>query len=117
MPHAPARSLLPSFPYHFHPGLPDLAGFPRDRWLRSLRAALRESPLDGGRAMATRAAFRDFAKSLADYVARVRGAAPTPENLVICTGFVQGFSLVCRLLRRTGSRRLRSRIPVGSCIA
>ena len=42
----PARSLLPSFPYHFHPGLPDLAGFPRDRWLRSLRAAWRQAPID-----------------------------------------------------------------------
>ncbi|MGC1164930.1 MAG: GntR family transcriptional regulator, partial [Solirubrobacterales bacterium] len=41
-----ARSLLPSFPYHFHPGVPDLAGFPRDRWLRSLRAAWRRAPID-----------------------------------------------------------------------
>ena len=45
-PRAPARSLLPSFAYHFHPGLPDLAGFPRDRWLRSLRAAWRQAPMD-----------------------------------------------------------------------
>ena len=48
-PRAPARSLLPSFAYHFHPGLPDLAGFPRDRWLRSLRAAWRQAPIDGDR--------------------------------------------------------------------
>ena len=28
VPRAGARSLLPSFPYHFHPGLPDLAASP-----------------------------------------------------------------------------------------
>ncbi len=44
-PRVPARSLLESFPYHFHPGLPDLSAFPREAWLRSLRAALRDSPL------------------------------------------------------------------------
>src|SRR5580700_7103359 len=45
-PRAPARSLLESFPYHFHPGLPDLAGFPRETWLRSLRSppAAKRSP-------------------------------------------------------------------------
>jgi GntR family transcriptional regulator / MocR family aminotransferase len=101
VPHAPARSLLPTFPYHFHPGLPDLAGFPRDRWLRSLRAALRESPLDAVGYGDPRGVPR-LREVLADYVARVRGAAPDPENLLICTGFMQGFSLVCRLLYRQG---------------
>ena len=39
----PALALLPRFTYDFSPGLPDLAGFPRDRWLRSLRAAWDEN--------------------------------------------------------------------------
>ena len=38
-PREPARSLLPRFAYDLRPG-PDLAAFPRDAWLRSLRAAL-----------------------------------------------------------------------------
>ena len=42
----PAPSLVAEFAYDFRPGLPDLAGFPRDRWLRSLRSAWRETPLD-----------------------------------------------------------------------
>src|SRR5436305_466476 len=31
---APPPPLLPRFAYDFSPGLPDLAGFPRERWLR-----------------------------------------------------------------------------------
>src|SRR5581483_1909899 len=30
-----ARSLAPRFAYDLRPGLPDVARFPRDRWLRS----------------------------------------------------------------------------------
>jgi GntR family transcriptional regulator/MocR family aminotransferase len=101
LPHAPARSLLPSFPYHFHPGLPDLAGFPRDSWLRSLRSALRESPLGSVGYGDPRGAPR-LREVLADYLARVRGAAADPETMLICTGFMQGFSLACRLLCRQG---------------
>lgn len=42
----PPPSLVARFAYDFSPGLPDLAGFPRDRWLRSVRSAWRETPLD-----------------------------------------------------------------------
>ncbi|HEX3688455.1 MAG TPA: GntR family transcriptional regulator [Solirubrobacteraceae bacterium] len=44
-PRPPAPPLTPTFAYDFAPGLPDLAGFPRDRWLRSLRAAWSETAL------------------------------------------------------------------------
>jgi len=93
----PARSLLPSFPYHFHSGLPDLAGFPRDSWLRSLRAAWRESPLDAVGYGDPRGVPR-LREALADYLGRVRGAATDPESLLVCTGFMQGFSMFCRWL-------------------
>ena len=101
VPHAPARSLLPTFPYHFHPGLPDLAGFPRDRWLRSLRAAWRESPL-GAVGYGDPRGVPRLREVLADYLARVRGAATDPENMLICTGFMQGFSILCRWLHGQG---------------
>jgi GntR family transcriptional regulator / MocR family aminotransferase len=99
--HAPARSLLPTFAYHFHPGLPDLAGFPRDRWLRSLRAALGESPLDAVGYGDPRGVPR-LREALADYLGRVRGAAADPENMLMCTGFMQGFSILCRWLHGQG---------------
>lgn len=100
-PHSPARSLLPSFTYHFHPGVPDLAGFPRASWLRSLRSAWRESPLDAIGYGDPRG-VPELREALADYLGRVRGAAAEPENMVMCTGFMQGFSLLCRLLHSQG---------------
>jgi GntR family transcriptional regulator/MocR family aminotransferase len=101
VPRSQAHSLLPSFRYHFHPGLPDLAGFPRDRWLRSLRAAWRESPLDAVGYGDPRGAPR-LREALAGYLGRVRGAATDPENTLVCTGFMQGFSILCRWLYTHG---------------
>ena len=106
----PARSLLPSFPYHFHPGLPDLAGFPRDRWLRSLRAAWRRAPLDAVGYPDPRGvpALRE---ALAGYLGRVRGVAAEPEQTLICTGFAQAFSLLCRWLAARGMERVALEDP------
>lgn len=105
-----ARSLLPSYPYHFHPGLPDLAGFPRDRWLRSLRAAWRRAPLDAVGYPDPRGvpALRE---ALAEYLGRVRGAAAEPEQMLVCTGFAQAFSLLCRWLVVHGIERLALEDP------
>jgi GntR family transcriptional regulator/MocR family aminotransferase len=105
-----ARSLLPSFPYHFHPGLPDLASFPRDRWLRSVRAALRESPLATVGYGDPRGA-PELREALADYLGRARGAACDPEHMLICAGFMQGFSLACRALRARGVERVALEEP------
>lgn len=109
-PHSPARSLMPSFTYHFHPGLPDLGGFPRASWLRSLRAAWRESPLDAIGYGDPRGvpALREV---LADYLGRVRGAAAEPENMIMCTGFMQGFSILCRLLHGQGIEAIAMEDP------
>jgi GntR family transcriptional regulator / MocR family aminotransferase len=110
VPRAPAGSLLPSFPYHFHPGLPDLAGFPRDRWLRSLRAALGQSPLDAVGYGDPRGVPR-LREALADYLGRVRGAAADPENMLVCTGFMQGFSILCRWLHGQGVETIAMEDP------
>jgi GntR family transcriptional regulator / MocR family aminotransferase len=110
VPRSPARSLLPSFPYHFHPGLPDLAGFPRDRWLRSLRAALRQSPLDAVGYGDPRG-VPQLREALADYLGRVRGTAADPENMLVCTGFMQGFSILCRWLYGQGVNAIAMEDP------
>lgn len=110
VPRAPARSLLPCFPYHFHPGLPDLAGFPRDRWLRSLRAALAQSPLDAVGYGDPRGVPR-LRETLADYLARARGTAADPEHMLVCTGFMQGFSLLCRWLHGQGVEAIAMEDP------
>ncbi|HEU4736267.1 MAG TPA: PLP-dependent aminotransferase family protein [Solirubrobacterales bacterium] len=100
-PRAPSPSLLPSFTHRLDPSSPDLAGFPRDRWLRSLRAAWREAPIDAVDYPDPRGvpALRE---TLAEYLGRVRGAAADPEQLIVCTGFCQGLSLIARWLRSRG---------------
>jgi GntR family transcriptional regulator/MocR family aminotransferase len=97
----PTPSLLAKFAYDFTPGLPDLAGFPRDRWLRSLRSAWRETALDAVGYGDPRG-VPELREALADYLGRVRGAATDPEHLLVCTGFRQGLSLTCRWLRANG---------------
>lgn len=97
----PSPTLRPSFTHRLDPGLPDLAGFPRDRWLRSLRAAWRQAPIDAVDYPDPRGvpALRG---ALADYLGRVRGAAADPEQLLVCTGFSQGLSLIARWLASRG---------------
>ncbi|HEY2334393.1 MAG TPA: PLP-dependent aminotransferase family protein [Solirubrobacterales bacterium] len=109
-PSSPAPSLLPSFIHRLDPGLPDLAGFPRDRWLRSLRAAWRQAPIDAVDYPDPRGvpALRE---TLAEYLGRVRGAAADPEQLMICTGFAQGLSLIARWLRARGVERIAIEDP------
>jgi GntR family transcriptional regulator / MocR family aminotransferase len=105
-----AQSLIPRFAYDFRPGVPDLAGFPRDRWMRSLRAAWREAPTDA-------AGYPDprgepsLREALAGYLGRVRGAAANPEQTMICTGFAQGLSLTCRWLQGRGVERVALEDP------
>lgn len=97
-PRPPAPSLQPRYAYDFAPGLPDLAGFPRDRWLRSLRAAWRESAVDA-LAYGDPRGVPELREALAGYLARSRGAEADPEHVIVCTGFRQGLSLTCRWLR------------------
>jgi len=109
-PRPPAPSLLARFAYEFSPGLPDLAGFPRDRWLRSLRSAWREAALDAVGYGDPRGAG-ELREALADYLGRVRGAAADHEHLLICTGFRQGLSLACRWLRANGIEQVALEEP------
>jgi len=43
---------------------------------------------------------------VADYLARARGVAAQPENVVICAGFAHGLAAVCRTLRVIGAGTL-----------
>ena len=106
----PTPSLLARFAYDFSPGLPDLAGFPRDRWLRSLRSAWRDAALDAVGYGDPRG-VSELREALADYLERVRGAAADPEHVLVCTGFRQGLSLTCRWLRANGVERVALEDP------
>jgi GntR family transcriptional regulator/MocR family aminotransferase len=106
----PSPSLLERFAYDFTPGLPDLAGFPREKWLRSLRSAWRETVWDAVGYGDPRGA-PELREALAGYLGRARGAVPDPEHTLICTGFRQGFSLTCRWLRANGIERVALEEP------
>jgi GntR family transcriptional regulator/MocR family aminotransferase len=89
-------------------GLPDPALFPRARWLRHYRAALTDLPdpefsYPGGRGAAPLRA------ALATYLGRVRGIAAS--DVVVCGGFTQGLTLLCRVLARSGATRLAVEDP------
>lgn len=109
-PRPPTPSLLQKNAYDFSPGLPDLAGFPRDRWLRSLRSAWRETALDAVGYGDPRG-VPELREALADYLVRACGAAADPEHLLVCTGFRQGLSLTCRWLRSGGIEALALEDP------
>jgi GntR family transcriptional regulator/MocR family aminotransferase len=85
--------------FDLRPGSPDLAAFPRARWLAAARRALADAPAvalgygDGqGRP--------ELRHALARYLARARGVRATADRIVICTGFAQGLALLCEVLTR-----------------
>jgi len=107
---SPNPPLLAKFAYDFSPGLPDLAGFPRDRWLRSVRSAWRETALDAV-GIGDPRGVPELREALAGYLGRVRGAVADPEHLVVCTGFRQGLSIACRWLHANGIEELAIEEP------
>src|SRR5437763_2197749 len=109
-PPIPASSLQPRYQIDFHPGLPDLGAFPRDSWSRSLRLAVRAAPFDALGQDDPRGSPL-LRNGLMTYLGRVRGAAPEPEHTVICSGFTQGFAVVCRALRGRGLERVAVEEP------
>jgi GntR family transcriptional regulator / MocR family aminotransferase len=109
-PPVPATSLEPRRAYDFAPELPDLAGFPREQWLRSTRAALRQAPFDALGPGDTRGTS-ELRNELMAYLGRVRGAAPEPEHTLICAGFAHGFAALCRVLRQRGIERVAIESP------
>src|SRR5918993_283076 len=85
----------------FRPGVPDLASFPVQDWLRSVGEAARGAGSDlfgygdphGDHALRS---------ELASYLRRVRGAATDVTDIVVCAGFAQGAALVLEGLRTVG---------------
>jgi GntR family transcriptional regulator/MocR family aminotransferase len=85
----------------FQPGIPDLTSFPRRDWAWAMRESC-------SRATVEDLAYGDPRGSLtlrtvlAGYVRRVRGASADPEQIVVCTGFAQGITLVLEALAGFG---------------
>lgn len=91
----------PSIVYDLRPGVPDLAAFPRQRWMAAIRAALRALPHDE-LSYPDPAGVAVLRAELADYLRRVRAADVVPERLVVTQGVAHALSIVVRLLVEDG---------------
>ncbi|MFL5823268.1 MAG: PLP-dependent aminotransferase family protein [Solirubrobacteraceae bacterium] len=109
-PPVPAATLARSRRYEFDPDVPDLGAFPREQWLRSVRSALRQAPFAALGSPDPRGT-PELRNELMAYLGRVRGAAPEPEHTVICGGFADGFSALCRVLRARGVEQIAIEAP------
>src|SRR5262249_8281442 len=88
----PRRLPFPrSIPEDFHPGTPDLAGFPRSAWLRSLRAVTRDAP-DVAFGYLDPAGVPQLRVALVQYLARARGVATDTERMLITSGLTQAIA-------------------------
>ncbi len=96
--------------FDFHAGVPDPTSFPSDRWLRSLRRALRSLPPQALGYGDPRGSG-ELRVALAAYLARARGVVASPDALVTCGGFMRGLSLICQALRGLGARRIAIEDP------
>jgi len=86
----------------FSPGHPDLSSFPRDQWLAATRRMLRGASNDAFGYGDPRGRI-ELRRALADYLGRARGVLTTPEQVMVCSGYVQGLGLVCQALRARGA--------------
>jgi GntR family transcriptional regulator / MocR family aminotransferase len=101
----PPAAPPPAAARHRHdlrPGVPDLASFPVVAWIAAARRALRAAPADAlgygdprGRP--------ELRAALAGYLARARGVDCDADSIVVCSGFAQGLSLLCRGLLELGA--------------
>lgn len=97
---APARQALP-IRFDLRPAIPDLAMFPRQAWLRSIRSALLAMTADD-LGYGDPQGCSGLRGVIADYLARVRGVVATPNQIFITSGFAEGRALACAAMRTLG---------------
>ena len=91
-------------------GRTDVSQFPRAAWLRSVRTVLTTTPNDRFAYLDGRG-VPELHRALCDYLNRVRGTSCVPGNVVICSGYGQGISLLIQVLARHGARRIALEDP------
>ncbi|WP_187437695.1 PLP-dependent aminotransferase family protein [Actinomadura decatromicini] len=74
-------------------GQPDAASFPRAAWGAAVRRAITAAPPDAF-APADPHGRPELRRALAGYLARARGVAATPDQIVVCAGFAHGLRLL-----------------------
>lgn len=92
------------------PGVPDLAAFPRAAWLRAEREVLAGLPAAGLGYGDPRGAPA-LRREVAAWLARYRGIAVDPEEVIITAGTAQALGLVAQVLRGAGIREIAVEDP------
>ncbi|HEY2276951.1 MAG TPA: PLP-dependent aminotransferase family protein [Streptosporangiaceae bacterium] len=92
--------------YDLRPGSPDVAAFPRSRWLAAARRALNSAPAEAFGAAPDARGRPELHQALAEYLSRARGVRVRPDRIVVCSGFTQGLGLICRVLHSRGATTL-----------
>ena len=105
-----AESVAPPVRYDFRPAVPDVSGFPRQAWLRSVKEALATmTDADLGYGDPRGAAI--LRTALASYLGRVRGVVADASRIMVTCGYSQGLDLLCRTLVERGARRIAFENP------
>jgi GntR family transcriptional regulator/MocR family aminotransferase len=108
----PARAVSPQpaptpgrLRFDLRPGSPDLAAFPRTTWLSAARRALATAP-SGALGYGDPRGRPELRNALAEHLGRVRGVRASPDQVVVCSGFVQALGLLFGLRRAGGASTL-----------
>jgi GntR family transcriptional regulator/MocR family aminotransferase len=109
---APAALTRPGVEYRidFAYGRPDVTGFPRQAWMRSIRRVMVEAPSARLSYLEGRGAL-ELREALTVYLDRVRGTVATPDRIVICNGFAQALHLALEVFADIGVRQLAVEDP------
>ncbi|MFD3498618.1 PLP-dependent aminotransferase family protein [Streptomyces sp. NPDC058676] len=94
-PEAAARARVPRL--DLRPGSPDVGTFPAAAWLRALRRAIATAPSRAYDYGDPRGRI-ELRTALSGYLGRARGVIAPPERIVVTSGYVQGLSLLTRVL-------------------
>lgn len=100
----------PRILYDLRPHLPEVATFPRQPWLRSVRESLEKARAADLTYGETRGMW-DLRVEVANYLRRARGVAAAPEQTVITAGATHALSLLSHALARRGQTRMAFENP------
>lgn len=101
----------PSPPLHdMSPFRPALADFPRGTWVAALTRAARSVP-DARLGYPDPAGAVELRETLASYLGRARGVRADPDQILVCSGLRQGFSLLLSVLAAEGASTIAVERP------
>lgn len=97
-------------PTDFRPGLPDLSLFPRSAWSATHRRVIARLPHRAFGYPDPRG-LPELREALAELLARRRGVAADPDQVVVCSGVAQALTLLGMVLHGRGERAMAVEDP------